>query len=102
MLAEGNKSLIMGASAKGAGHYIWTSGTLLLLERAKDMVFGQGVGVGEVAPPCPLAFLACCCCQSRGRYGEERAGELERVGKRRDKPRCAWFMTNRRQWLGES
>ena len=28
---------------------MWTSGTLLVLERAKHMVFGQEVGVGEVA-----------------------------------------------------
>ena len=48
-LAEGNESLIMGVSTKGAGHYIWTSGTTLVLERAKDMLFGQGTGVGEVA-----------------------------------------------------
>ena len=47
-LAEGNISLVMGVSMKGAGHYIWTSGTPLVLERAKDMVFGQGAGVEEV------------------------------------------------------
>ena len=33
-------------SAKGAGHHIWQSGTPLVLERAKDMVFGQGPGGG--------------------------------------------------------
>ena len=41
-LAEGNRSSVMGASTKGNGHYIWTSGTPLVLERAKDMLFGQG------------------------------------------------------------
>ena len=83
MLAEGNRSLIMVASTKGGGHYIWTSGNPL--ERAKDMVFGKGAG-GEVV---------------RISYVRE-TGELERVGKRRDKPQCAWFMTNWRQWVGES
>ena len=39
----------MGASTKGAVHYIWTTDTPLVLERAKDMLFGQGAGVGEVA-----------------------------------------------------
>ena len=48
-LAESNKSLIMGASTKGAGHHIWTSGTPLVLERAKNMIFGKGAGLGEVA-----------------------------------------------------
>ena len=38
-----------GAGTKGARHYFWTSGTPLVLERAKDMVFGWGAGVGEVA-----------------------------------------------------
>ena len=48
-LAAGHGSLVMGVSTKGAGHYNWTTGTPLVLERAKDMLFGQGAGVGEVA-----------------------------------------------------
>ena len=49
VLVEGNKSLVMGASTKGARHYIITSGTTAVLGQAKDIVFGQGAGVGEVA-----------------------------------------------------
>ena len=48
-LAEGHKSLVMGAGTKGAGHYIWTCGTPLVLKQVKDMIFGQGAGVGVVA-----------------------------------------------------
>ena len=44
----------------------------------------------------------CCCGESRRRQGEERAGELERVGKRRDKPQCAGLMTNLHQWEGDA
>ena len=55
-MAEGNNSLIMGASTKGVGHYMWTSVTLLVFERAKDMVFGQGVGGWR------CVFLMCCRC----------------------------------------
>ena len=40
-LVRDNRSLVMGASMKGAKHYMWTSGTLLVVERAKDMVFGH-------------------------------------------------------------
>ena len=49
VLPEGNRSLVMGASTKGPGHCIWTSGTPLAFQWTKDMIFGQGAGLGEVA-----------------------------------------------------